>query len=89
MLKGPAVRQASPAPSAAPSLAPSVKVEAAIKASGLPKAARRPAHLDLGRSSAVAGPAPVAEGGVFKMGRRDTWARFLAYEARRPGHARI
>ena len=67
-------------PSPAPSTAPSVKVDAAIKASGLPKAARRQQHLDMGRSSAAPSPAPVAEGGVVKMGRRDAWARFLAYE---------
>ena len=59
------------------------QVEAAIKASGLPKTARRPTHLDLGKSStAAAAPQPVKEGGVVKMGRREAWARFLAYEVR-------
>ena len=58
------------------------QVEAAIKASGLPKTARRPTHLDLGKSSAAASPQPVKEGAVVRMGRREGWARFLAYEAR-------
>lgn len=43
---------------------------------------RRPPTLDVGRCSSASPRPAVVEGGVVKLGRRDAWARFLAYDVR-------